>query len=63
MTRKHFERLAVILSDIDSDVEFEKTLVNMIFMCQDENVRFDTFLFEKRARSLRHNRMNGGSNA
>ena len=57
MTRKHFERLAVIASDIDSDVEFERTLANLIFMCSDENVRFCTQLFEKRARNLRHERM------
>ena len=57
LTRKHFERMAVIASDIDSDVEFERTLTNMIYWCQDENARFDTLLFEKRAREMRNNRL------
>ena len=57
LTKKHFERMAVIASDIDSDVEFERTLTNMIYWCQDENARFDTLLFEKRAREMRNNRL------
>ena len=57
LTKKHFERMAVIVSDIDSDVEFERTLTNMIYWAQDENARFCTLLFEKRARTMRANRM------